>query len=298
MERKPTKHTRPFIIIPLDTKSRLSQVIALMKENLRRAHLWKFRPRSTEAIIKDVFEDLNKYWQAWYDMPKVEADRFADFLAIHRENDGNDTDEDVRVRELRYHVFRERTLSALRDAASGQLSFFLEGRELLQGMNDSELTNGWKREYGSLSQYRTRNLSEVLLKPGEALEWFARTSTYTDLLPSMLCDWLYDQTAELKTAGDPRSSEDEGRKAETDQQPDEVEEEAVKKVLVGRGEIQTYISELSGRPPKKPVSWSAIKKWAKRWPECPITYDATGKPTATEAKITFWFNKNRQASKK
>jgi hypothetical protein len=140
-------------------------------------------------------------------MPVLDVSHFAELLAVHKANeyDGGDTEEGLIVRRQRYEVFLKRVLSALRESAKGEASFFTSGRALLGEMTDNELSWGSKKEFVGQAGFRIRNLSEVLLKPGEALEWFIATSTYADLLPELFRKFMARQQNTATQEGNEKS---------------------------------------------------------------------------------------------
>jgi hypothetical protein len=226
-KRNTTENTTPLVAIELTTEQRLYAVKGKLKENL------VCRERTSKEIIQHLFDGPNEYWRGWFDMPVMDVVLFADLLAIHKANeyvDDNAVGKDLKVFSIelggrRYPLNIEgiqqrtgeekRARLALKAAADGEVLFFRGDYTLLRNMSDAEIAQGWRVEHGPGAAFKIRSLTEVKLNPREALEWFATTSTYTDLLPESLRAWWLSTKAGPKTtptsgrAGEPRLSEKE-----------------------------------------------------------------------------------------
>jgi hypothetical protein len=172
----------------------LYSTLGKFSENLLR------RRYSSKKIFRVYYGDSsgNEYWNGWFDMPIMDMPCFVEILAIHKANEDVDTKKRLHtliqgslpktmIPDYIADAERQQIRIALRAAAQGNVPFFMgEDYVFLSKMTDNELSQGWKVENWPL----IKKLSDVKLNPRKAFEWFAITSTYTNLLPNSLRKWL------------------------------------------------------------------------------------------------------------
>jgi hypothetical protein len=179
----------------LSIEQGLRSTLGKFKENLA-----SYRYSSAE-IFKEYYADLSgdKYWRGWFTMPIMNMITFVDLLAIHKINENADAkkieDRMIQISPTKiigpYYnadIERKKVRIALRNAAQGGVSFFRSGQDILSNMKDDSLGEKYR-----LFPTLYRSFNEVKISPLEALDWFIKTSTYSDLIPESLYEWRNKQ---------------------------------------------------------------------------------------------------------
>jgi hypothetical protein len=175
-----------------------------VKEGLRSV-LGQFRTNlvcyrySSKKIFKINYGDSsgNEYWSGWFDLPVINMINFVDLLTIHKINELADIGKrksyilDLNKTMMKYYEVnseQKKMRVILRDAAQGKISFFRSGQDILSNMKNDDLGEKYK-----LFPDIRKSFTEVKLNPLEALDWFIKTSTYSDLIPQSLYNWRNKQ---------------------------------------------------------------------------------------------------------
>jgi hypothetical protein len=275
---KITKTINSLPVIELTPEQRLNSVKGTFKQNIHKT------PRQTsEEIFKAHYANPKggEYWRGQFERPSLDVVTFSEILAIHKATEEADTNaEGFTLRyddegepfhvslsiatQQKYDALRRKVLETLRDAAKGDASFFRGDNALLREMNDGELFQGWK--YGHLPTYQTRPLTDVILNPREAFEWFASTSIYADRLPKSLSDWLFARSATKDKTTTAQGIEDSQNKKE--------------KIFEGWKEITDEISKRIKSITTKQGARSYLKR-----KKVTLIKSQTGKPTISEKEL-------------